>query len=166
MTPHRTVLAAALGTLLLGGCATYMEARENVKPGGKLDQEKQAAQADLQAAQSEKTRLTSEKELREAELRRNDERIRAVQAETQRQDQVLAAALKSKQLTQQRYDALKKEVDSIRAESQSLDLQIKSAAFRQSDPKADAAKEQKLRELERRKQELSKTLAEMTSAQQ
>jgi PBP1b-binding outer membrane lipoprotein LpoB len=163
MTLRRSTLTLALATVVLGGCATYMEARENVKPGGKIDQDKAAAQADLQAAQGEKSRLTSEKEQREAELRRNDERIRTVQADLQRQDQVLAAALKSKQVTQQRYDALKKEVDSIRAESQSLDLQIKSAAFRQSDPNADKAKEQKLRDLERRKQELSKTLADMTS---
>ena len=159
----RSTLGLTFAAVLLGGCATYMEARENVKPGGKIDQEKAAAQVDLDAAKADKSRLTSEKEQREAELRRNDERIRTVQADLQHQDQALAAALRSKQVTQQRYEALKKEVDSIRAESQSLDLQIKSAAFRQPDPTADKAKEQKLRDLERRKQDLSKTLADMTS---
>jgi chromosome segregation ATPase len=163
MSSPRTTLALILATVVLAGCATYMEARDNVKPGGKLDQEKAAAQADLQAAQEQQSRLTTEKEQREAELRRNDDRIRSVQTDLQRQDRALAAALQSKQVTQQRYDALKKEVDSIRAESQSLDLQIKSAALRKSDANADKAKEQKLRDLERRKQELSKTLADMTS---
>jgi DNA repair exonuclease SbcCD ATPase subunit len=163
MSLHRSTLALTLATVVLGGCATYMEARENVKPGGRIDQEKAAAQIDLRTAQEQKSRLSSEKERRDAELRSNDERIRSMQADLQRQDHALAAALKSKQMTQQRHDALKQELDEIRAESQSLDLQIKSAALRKSDPDADKTKEQKLRDLERRKQQLAKTLADMTS---
>jgi chromosome segregation ATPase len=163
MTLDRRALALVTSTLLLGGCATYMDARDNVRPGGRLDQQKQAAQEDLQAAKTEQTRLASEKELREAEVRRNDARIRTVQADLQRQDEALANALKSRQLTQSRHDALKREVDSIRAESRAIDLQLKSAAFKAGDAQTEAAKEKRLRDLEVRKQELEKLLAQVTS---
>ena len=35
MSSPRTTLALILATVVLAGCATYMEARDNVKPGGK-----------------------------------------------------------------------------------------------------------------------------------
>jgi PBP1b-binding outer membrane lipoprotein LpoB len=164
MKLHRSLSALACAALLLAGCGTYMEARQNVKPGGKLDQEKQAARTELQSAKTEQVRLGDEKAQREAELKRNDERIRTVQADLQKQEQALQDAFAAKKVSQARYAELKRDLDSVKAESQSIDLQLKSAAFRQSDPKADAAKEQRLRELEKRKKELEKTLAEAISA--
>jgi PBP1b-binding outer membrane lipoprotein LpoB len=162
-THHRSLPALACAALLLTGCATYMEARENIKPGGKIDQEKAAARTDLQSAKTEQTRLTDEKSQREAELKRNDERIRAVQADLQKHEQALQSALAAKKVSQSRYDELKRELDKVKAESQSVDLQLKSVAFKPADAKADAAKEQRLRDLERRKAELEKQLAQVTS---
>jgi hypothetical protein len=162
MNLHRSLSALAC-VVLLAGCGTYMEARENVKPGGRLDQEKAAARTELQTAKSEQTRLGDEKAQREAELKRNDERIRAVQADLQRQELALQNALAARKVSQARYAELKRELDGVKAESQSIDLQLKSAAFRPADPKTDAAKEQRLRDLEKRKADLEKQLAQVTS---
>ena len=63
------------------------------------------------------------------------------------QDQALASALKAKQLSQSRHAELKREMDSIKAEMQSVDMQNKGDAFGAPDPKADAAKEARLKEL-------------------
>jgi predicted nuclease with TOPRIM domain len=163
MTHHRSLPALACAALLLAGCGTFLEARENIKPGGKIDQDKATARRDLQTAKIEQTRLTDEKAQREAELKRNDERIRAVQADLQQHEQALQRALAAKKVSQSRYDELKRELDAVKAESQSVDLQLKSVAFRPADAKADAAKEQRLRDLERRKAELEKQLAQVTS---
>jgi len=86
-----------------------------------------------------------------------------VQADLQQHEQALQRALAAKKVSQSRYDELKRELDAVKAESQSVDLQLKSVAFRPADAKADAAKEQRLRDLERRKAELEKQLAQVTS---
>jgi GrpB-like predicted nucleotidyltransferase (UPF0157 family) len=160
---HRSVPALACAALLLAGCGTFMEARENIKPGGMIDQQKATARTDLKAAKAEQIRLTDERSQREAELKRNDDRIRAVQADLQQQEQALQRALAANKVSQSRYDELKRELDKVKAESQSVDLQLKSVAFKPADPKADAAKEERLRALERRKAELEKQLAQVTS---
>ena len=74
-------------------------------------------------------------------------------------DAALASALKSRQVSQARYNELKREMDAVKAEMQSVDLQNKGDAFAQPDPKADAAKEARLKELERRKKDLETALA-------
>lgn len=163
MGATQRVLWALGAALWLSGCATYMDAKSAVAPGGRIDQQRSAAQGDLQAARSENVRLSDEKLQRERELERNDRRIRAMAADLRRQDQTLAAALKSRKVSQARYTDLKREMDSIRAEMQSVDLQNKGDSFKPADPKADAAKEQRLRELERRKKELEGALAQLAT---
>jgi chromosome segregation ATPase len=162
VSPYRFLLAVVCVAPLLGGCV-YLDARQNVRPGGKIDTEIKAATEDLRGANDERTRLGDEKARREAEMKGNDERIRTVQADLQKQEQLLQDALAAKKLSQARYAELKRELAEVKAESQSIDVQLKSAAFRPSDVQADAAKEQRLRELERRKKALEKTLAEAIS---
>jgi hypothetical protein len=158
-TGRLRLAAMVSGLAVLQGCATYQEARSNVAPGGALDQQKAAARQDLSNAQFENARLGNEKARREAELKRNDERLRQVERDLRRQDQALAAALKARQVDQKRHAELKRQMDALRGEAQSVDLQNKGDAFKPADASADAAKEQRLRELERRKQELETALA-------
>jgi hypothetical protein len=153
------VVAAAL---VLAGCAnTYLDAKRNVAPGGQQSKDIAAANAELEAARAQNVSLSDQKMQRERELERNDKRIRTLESDLRQQDAALASALKSKQLTQARYADLKREMDSIRAEMQSVDMQNKGDIMAPPNPKADAAKEARLRELERRKKELEGALAQL-----
>lgn len=146
---------------LLAGCANnaYLDAKRNTAAGGAQSQQIQAAKTDLQTAQTQNMRLASDKARREDELARNNQRIRALETDLRKQDATLASALKSKQVTQARYNELKREMDAVRTETQSVDLQNRGDAMSTGDAKADAAKEARLKDLERRKQDLEKALA-------
>ena len=153
-----TLLAAA--TLLLAGCAsTYLDAKRNVAPGGQQERNIAAAKGDLAAAQAQNVSLSDQKLQREREIERNNRRIRAMEADLRKQDAALVGALKAKQVSQARYNELKKEMDAVKAEMQSVDLQNKGDAFGTPDAKADAAKEARLKDLERRKKDLEAALA-------
>lgn len=149
--------------LLLGGCAAtgaYMDAKDNTRAGGRQEQQIAAARTDLTTAQGQNTQLQDAKLQRERELERQDKRIRAVEEDLRKQDAALANALKGKQVTQARYNEIKREMDAIRSEAQAVDMQNRGDALaKTSDPKADAAKEARLKELERRKAELEGTLS-------
>lgn len=159
---RRVVPAAAL--LLLAGCGTYLEAKRNTAVGGQNERDIAAANATLSSEQARNASLAVQKQQREREIEANNQRIRALQADLKRQDTALANALKSRQLTQARYNELKKEMDSVKADTQSVELQNKGDAFAQPDAKADAAKEAKLKDLERRKKELEAALAGLTKS--
>ncbi|MCW5666704.1 MAG: hypothetical protein KIT35_22965 [Piscinibacter sp.] len=166
MKPLRpTPLLAALA-LLLSGCAanTYLDAKRNTAAGGQQERDIAAAKTDLATAQAQNTSLQDQKLQREREIERNNRRIRALEADLKKQDAALASALKAKQVSQARYNELKKEMDAVKAETQSVDLQNKGDAFAAPDAKADAAKEARLKELERRKKELEAALAGLTKS--
>ena len=163
MTTIRSSLGLlAAATLLLVGCANaYLDAKRNVAPGGQQSQDIAAAKTDLTSAQAANASLSDQKLQRERELDRNNKRIRAVEADLRKQDVALSDAVKAKQVSQTRAAELKKEMDSIRAEMQSVDMQNKGDAFGQPDAKADAAKEARLRALEQRKKDLEAALGAM-----
>ena len=166
MKPLRpTPLLAALA-LLLSGCAanTYLDAKRNTAAGGQQERDIATAKADLASAQAQNTSLQDQKLQREREIERNNRRIRALEADLKKQDAALASALKSRKVSQARYNELKKEMDAVKAETQSVDLQNKGDAFAAPDAKADAAKEARLKELERRKKELEAALAGLTKS--
>jgi chromosome segregation ATPase len=155
------MLALAGACLLLQGCETYQDAKRNVAPGGQLQVDTAAARADLQRQQTQRTVLEDQKLQRERELERNDKRLRAMEAELAKENKALNDALAAKKVSEQRYKQLKAEMDSIRQEMQQVDLQNKASALGPADPKADAAKEQRLRQLEARKKELETALAQL-----
>lgn len=160
MSHARRTLVAAGAALLMSGCAnTYLDAKRNTAPGGQQERDIAAARTDLATAKSQNVSLSDQKLQRERELERNNKRIRALESDLRAQDTALASALKSRQLSQTRYNELKREVDSVKAEMQSVDLQNKGDAFGTPDAKADAAKEARLKDLERRKKELESALA-------
>lgn len=161
MNLHLSSLSLACAAVLLGGCAanTYLDAKRNTAAGGQQERDIQTAKTELATAQSQNVSLSDQKLQRERELERNNKRIRAMEADLKTQDQALASALKARKLSQTRHAELKREMDSIKAEMQSVDMQNKGDAFGAPDPKADAAKEARLKELERRKKELETALA-------
>lgn len=163
MPLHRPV--ALLAALLLAGCAnTYLDAKRNVAPGGQQERDIAAAKTDLAAAQAQNVSLSDQKVQRDREIERNNKRIRAIEADLRKQDAALASALKSKQVSQARYNELKKEMDAVKAEMQSVDLQNKGDAFATPNAGADAAKEAKLKDLERRKRDLETALAALAKS--
>ncbi len=161
MKSIRSMPLLAAAALLLSGCAanTYLDAKRNTAPGGQQERDIAAARTELTTAQQQNVSLSDQKLQREREIERNNKRIRAMEADLRKQDVALASALKAKQVSQTRYNELKKEMDAVKAEMQSVDLQNKGDAFGTPDAKADAAKEARLKDLERRKKDLETALA-------
>lgn len=151
----RTFFPIALSTLLaLVGCGTYMEAKEATRAGGTIDQQKAAANQQLAAAKATNTRLTDEQLNREREIERMEKRIQASQTELSKQNQALADALRTRQITQARHDQLKRDLNGIQADMQNVELQNKMDRGSKPDPAGQAEKEKKLAALEQRKREL------------
>ena len=145
------VLVASAG---LAGCGTYMEAKEATRAGGTIDQQKAAANQQLAAAKATNTRLTDEQLNREREIERMEKRIQASQTELSKQNQALADALRTRQITQARHDQLKRDLNGIQADMQNVELQNKMDKGSKPDPAGQAEKEKKLAALEQRKREL------------
>lgn len=166
MNHRRPAPLLAAAALLLSGCAanTYLDAKRNTAAGGQQERDIAAAKTDLATAQAQNTSLQDQKLQREREIERNNRRIRALESDLKKQDAALASALKAKQVSQARYNELKKEMDAVKAETQSVDLQNKGDALAAPDAKADTAKEVRLKELERRKKELEAALAGLTKS--
>jgi hypothetical protein len=146
---------------LMAGC-TYMETKRDNAPGGRMDQEKAAARQDLESARAQNTELSSASQKRRADIAAMNERIARVDADLRRQDQSLNEALKARRISQERYNQLKKQLDGMRSETQEIDLQNKGSAMAAPDAKADAAKQARMAELEKRKRDLEAALAQMS----
>ena len=160
MNSIRLVSAAIAMSAMVSGCGTYLEAKQNVAPGGKLDQEKAEARRTLADVKRENVQLQEARLQRERELERNERRIQAIEADLRQQDAALASALQARKLTKARHDQLRKDMEAIRKETVALGQQNDSDRLAAaSDPRADAAKEARLRDLERRKKELEAALA-------
>lgn len=141
------------------GC-TYIDAKQNTARGGKLETDTAEARRTLASAKQENVQLQQQKAQRERELERNEQRIQALETDLRQQDAMLASALKSQSLTKARHDQLKRDLDAIRKETAAIGQQNDSDRLSgAADAKADAAKEARLRDLERRKKELETALA-------
>ncbi|MFZ3119615.1 MAG: hypothetical protein WA159_15010 [Variovorax sp.] len=155
-------LAAILGaTLLAAGCANnaYLESKRYTAAGGQMERDTSNANAQFASAQVANAQLQTTVARQDAEIAENARRIKTLNAELQTQHARLTAALKSKRLTQARHDQLKRELDGIRADSQSVELENDRARMAKTqDPKAEEAKRQKLKDLETRKKQLETQL--------
>jgi hypothetical protein len=146
--------------MLAAGCGTYIEAKQNVAPGGKLERDTTEARRTLAEVKRENVQLQDAKLQRERELARNQQRIQALEADLRQQDAQLASALQARKVSRTRHDQLKRDMDAIRKETIALGQQNDSDSLAgSSDPKADAAKEARLRDLEKRKKDLEAALA-------
>jgi chromosome segregation ATPase len=160
MRSLRPVLAALALSCFVSGCATYLEAKQNVAPGGKLERDTSEARQTLADVKRENVQLQDAKARRERELEENERRIHALESDLRQQDAALTQALQSRQVTKARYDELKRNMDAIRKETTALAQQNDSDRLTStSDKKSDAAKEERLRQLEKRKKELETALA-------
>jgi hypothetical protein len=160
MNSGRLALVSIVLGVTLSGCETYLDAKKNVAPGGQLERDTADARRELDQAKRENVRLQQAKVDRERELERNERRIQAIEADLRQQDSALASALQAKKLTKTRHDQIKRDMEAIRKETAALGRQNDSDRLSgASDSKADAAKEARLRDLERRKKELEAALA-------
>lgn len=158
--PQPATLLACASLLWLAGCTnTYLDAKRNTAPGGQLQRDITAAQAEVATAKAQNVTLSDQKLQREREIERNDKRIRALEQDLRVQDKALADALKAKKISQARHAELKRQADTLRRDTQSADLENRGASLTAPDAKADAAKEARLKDLERRKKDLEAALA-------
>jgi hypothetical protein len=160
MNPGFLALAAIALSAALSGCETYIDAKKNVAPGGQLERDNAEARRTLAEVKRENVQLQQTKAQRERELAENERRIQALEADLRQQDVVLAKALQARQVSKTRHDQLKRDMDAIRKETVAIAQQNDSDRLSgASDTKSDAAKQARLRELERRKNELEAALA-------
>ncbi|OUM00024.1 hypothetical protein [Variovorax sp. JS1663] len=149
---------AALGT----GCANnpYLESKRYTATGGQMEQEQNTASAQLASAQATNTRLQSDAARRKAEIDSNAQRIRTLEGELRSQNAQLDEALRARRISQSRHAQLKREIDAIRSEAQNVQLENEGARMSgASDPKAEAAKRERLQQLEGRKKQLQEALS-------
>lgn len=152
-------------TALLAGCAgnAYLDAKRNTAAGGQLERDTAAAQRDLDGARARNVQLQTDRERMAGQIEQDRQRIASLEGDLRRQETALAAALKAGKVSQARHAQLKRELDTLRADTQAAELANRSRAMaKTSDAQADAAKQAQLRELERRKKALEDALAAMT----
>ncbi|MES2687310.1 MAG: hypothetical protein V4706_10840 [Pseudomonadota bacterium] len=157
MKKNLALLAAMM--VMLTGCGTYMEAKENTRAGGGIDQAKAAARSDLVAAKTQNTMLQDDKIQRDRELERMGKRIQSTQAQLDKQSVALNDALRARKITQTRHDQFKRDLNGIQAEMANMDLQNKMDAGTPANPQAQSEKERKLAALEKRKADLEAAMA-------
>jgi len=152
----RILFVASLG-LMLGGCNAYLDAKSDMMSGGPQNRVA-AAQANYNAAKQDNQNLQDQLLATNRDIERNEKRIASAKDELAKTNSTLTAALNQKKLTAQSYDKLKRESDAINRELSTLNLQMQ--ADRDDPTKAAdvAAKEQKLRDLEKRKADLDKAI--------
>lgn len=157
---RRTVfLTSLVASLTLGGCATYLDARDNVAVGGKLDQQKAAAARDLDAALAQRASMQQRRAEQDAELARVDDQLRRMQAEQKTQQLQLAQALQARRITNAKHHQISKELQSVKAEADALQMKIGNARLQPGGAATDSGEE--LRAVQKRHAELSKLLAQL-----
>lgn len=161
MPIRRALLIALLASSMLGGCATYIEARDNVAPGGKLDQQRAAAARDLDAAQAQRAAMQQQRAQREAQLARMDDQLRRLQAEQKAHQQQLAQALRARRMTSAQHEQLSKELQSVKAQAEALQMKIGNVRLQPGGTAAEGGDE--LQAVQKRHAELSKLLAQLMS---
>jgi predicted nuclease with TOPRIM domain len=162
MRSTTTLATAALVGFMLGGCA-YFDAKKRTQEGGELDQQKAAAQSDLDAHRRSNTELTSAKAARQAEIEQNRKRIASLERDLKTQDRLLAQARKDQKVDQARYAELKGQLDRLQADTEAAQkAQQQAAASANPDAASDAAKARQLAELEQRKKALEEALGALT----
>lgn len=153
----RIACLIALAAAGLSGCSTYMDAKADMVTGGP-QQRVAAAQSKLTAAQTTNQNLQDQQVAQQRDIERNEKRIAAAQSDLDRTNVSLTDARAKKRLSEQQYAKLKKEADALNGELAKLDLQIQADRGKTGAGPEVAAKEARLRELERRKAELDRAI--------
>ncbi len=152
----RIIFVVTLG-LALGGCNAYLDAKSDMMSGGPQNRVA-AAQSNYNAAKQDNQNLQDQLLATNRDIERNEKRIASAKDELAKTNTALAAARDQKKLSTQSYDKLKRESDAINRELSTLNLQMQADRDDPSKAADVAAKEQKLRDLEKRKADLDKAI--------
>ncbi len=152
----RILFVASLG-LMLGGCNAYLDAKSDMMSGGPQNRVA-AAQSNYNAAKQDNQNLQDQLLATNRDIERNEKRIATARDELAKTNTALTAALNQKKLSAQSYDKLKRESDAINRELSTLNLQMQADRDDPTKTADVAAKEQKLRDLEKRKADLDKAI--------
>lgn len=153
----KSVSVLLLSASLLAGCNTYMQQRADLASGGPQNRVA-AAQANLTAAKNTNQNLQDELVSIDRDIERNEKRLAAAQDDLKKTNADLAAAQASKKISSQQHAKLKAEADAINRELATLDLQLQADRGKTGAGPDVAAKEARLKDLERRKADLEKAL--------
>jgi chromosome segregation ATPase len=134
-----------------------MEQRADLMAGGPQQRVAQA-QANYNAAQATNQNLEDQRLSMERDIERNEKRIAAAQGELKSTNAALADARAKKKLSEQQFSKLKSESDSLNRDLAKLDLQVQQDRGNNAASADIAAKEARIKELERRKAELDRTI--------
>ncbi|MFD2265042.1 hypothetical protein ACFSM5_19210 [Lacibacterium aquatile] len=154
MAKYRSLIVL-LPALAVAGCSTYMNQRADLAAGGPQQRVAQA-QSNYNAAVATNQNLEDQRLQIERDIERNEKRISAAQADLKQTNAQLADARAKKKVSEQQYARLKSESDKLNGDLATLDLQVQND--RASGSPELAAKEARLKELERRKAELDKAI--------
>lgn len=146
--------ALALAAAALAGCNTYLEAKSDIT-SGRMQQRVADAEARVLQAQQENQDLQDQQLALERDIERNERRIAAAQDELASVDIALKQARSKQRLSQAQYEKLKREADALNGELAVLDLEMQGGGSSAE----IAAREARLRDLERRKVELEDAIA-------
>ncbi|MEJ8849968.1 hypothetical protein [Variovorax rhizosphaerae] len=164
--PKAGVGALLALALALAGCANnaYLASKSYTASGGQMESDIATANSNLATAQQTNVQLKQDVALRNEAIERDARRINTLNGDLNAQDAQLKRALQAKKVSQSRHAELKRQLDSIRQETQNADLENQRAKMAKTpDPKADAAKEAHLRDLEKRKKDLDTALKALTA---
>ena len=152
-------VACALATLV-AGCASnpYLESKRYTAAGGGMEREQNAANAQHAAAQATNAQLTASVASNQAQIDANSKRIAELEGDLRKQSTQLDQALRAKRVSQAKHSQLKRELEAIRVETQSVQLENDGARMSKPDPKADNDKRERLQKLEVRKRQLQQQL--------
>ncbi|MCK6433118.1 MAG: hypothetical protein HUU30_18550 [Burkholderiaceae bacterium] len=153
------LVVALLALLGLGGCATYLDARDNVAKGGRLDQQKASAARDLESAQAQRAALQQRRAEQDAQLARMDQQLQRLQAEQKTQRAQLAQALQTRKISAAKHEQLSKELSSVKAQTEALQMKIGNARLQPGGGAVDGGDE--LQAVQKRHAELNKLLAQL-----
>lgn len=149
-------VAVTVGSLLTG-CSTYMNQRADLMAGGPQARVA-AAQADVNSAKATNQNLQDQLVSVERDIERNEKRVASAQADLDKTNTELADARAKKKLSAQQYAKLKAESDKLNRELAALDLQLQGDRGKADAGPDVAAKEARLKDLERRKADLEKAM--------
>ncbi len=156
MLVNRLLLTVAVGAMLTG-CSTYVNQRADLMAGGPQTRVA-SAQADVNSAKSTNQNLQDQLVSVERDIERNEKRVASAQADLEKTNATLASARSQQKISAQQYAKLKAESDTLNRELASLDLQLQGDRGKADAGPQVAAKEARLKDLERRKADLEKAM--------
>ncbi len=156
MLVNRLALAIVFASILTG-CSTYVNQRADLMAGGPQARVA-SAQADVNSAKSTNQNLQDQLVSVERDIERNEKRVASAQADLEKTNATLASARSQQKISAQQYAKLKAESDTLNRELAALDLQLQGDRGKADAGPQVAAKEARLKDLERRKADLEKAM--------